>query len=426
MSKNSKPTGSIAPVCKGQQVLIEPDSTMSTPLNTLPQPYANAKKESYLYPLIGAFFLPIIVGFLMPKLYGSISFFFTLLVILIFVIMLTSIFSSCVLSGDTSANHFLWRIRPFPPGFVIGTDLETRTFPWAVSSLVIANALLFIISSKETLKNGAFPPHGDPLLIKLIISIFSSCFLHRDLFHLLGNMVFLWVFGRAIESRVGSLRFLFIYFLCIVSSQFMVIVLLKFQAVHLKSTIFLENFHSIGSSGAVAGILGLFVVRCFFARVIVCFPVLFIPFISMPIRIHGTVLVGLFFARDVAGSVALFEWPFIRINFWAHVGGYLCGFFLGYIMKLHKEALIESIEAKAERLGRNSLNKMEVKRLYEDILARETNNERALTHFFNFYNDNSYSDNYKDLAASYYARLMKTLIKKDFARAVGLFNNHSP
>jgi tetratricopeptide (TPR) repeat protein len=207
---------------------------------------------------------------------------------------------------------------------------------------------------------------------------------------------------------------------CIIASNVLDIVLLNLQANYLNSAIELGNYHSLGASGAIAGIMGLFVVRCFFARLMFSFPFLFLPFISVPLRIQATLLISIFFALDLSGSIGQFETDGSRIDYWAHVGGYLGGFFMGYIMGLHKEANTEALKVKAKRFSKAPHNNKNTSALYEEILDKEPENEEALIYFFNIHKFNPAK------AEQYYARLVQLRIRSDFNKALELFKEHFP
>jgi len=131
---------------------------------------------------------------------------------------------------------------------------------------------------------------------------------------------------------------------------------------------------------------------------------------------------GFFFAKDITGSVAQFGWwLFPGINYWAHVGGYLGGFLIGYFMRLYREASWEALQVKAKRFSQKSLRKKDATRLYGDILRQEPENEQALRYFFHHYLPLQ-----PEKAGSYYACLMNVLVKKDFSKALDLFQEHFP
>ena len=142
-----------------------------------------------------------------------------------------------------------------------------------------------------------------------LLSPFTSQFLHAGWLHLLGNMLFLWVFGNNIEDRLGRVRFLPFYLLC--------------GAIAALGQVLTDASSPsplIGASGAIAGVLGAYIVLYPRAR-IVTFPLVFL-------RIPAWIVLGFWFltqflytggqAQDGQGGVA----------FWAHVVGFVAGMVL--------------------------------------------------------------------------------------------------
>jgi membrane associated rhomboid family serine protease len=143
----------------------------------------------------------------------------------------------------------------------------------------------------------AFPP---------LLTLLTSMFLHGSLFHLLGNMLYLWIFGNNIEDRLGPVRFTLFYLLSGVAAA------LAHIATQPGS-----HIPMIGASGAIAGVLGAYWALFPHARVkVFVFLIFFIEVVSVP---AGLVL-GLWFVMQIfnvgmGGGVAWF----------AHIGGFLAG-----------------------------------------------------------------------------------------------------
>jgi membrane associated rhomboid family serine protease len=378
------------------------------------------KRSSIIFPIVGAFLLPILIGLLKPTLIGTLFSLFYLLALLLPPYIMVRIFYDWARNERSFFGSILQYVRPLPPGLVFGADLKKYVFPWVTTALVLINGVIYFAVPEEIKDVFVFFPHGDPSLIHILISAFTSAFLHADFWHYLGNMIFLWAFGSTIEPRIGSSRYFLVYFLCIIASKVIVFTLLSMKSMQLDSPATIENFHSLGASGAIAGIMGIFVVRCYFARVSVSFPFLFIPFLSLSLRVQGTFLISLFFAKDIAGSVAQFDFDHVRINYWSHMGGYLGGFVMGYLFKLHRAASEEAVKVKAQRLDDKPYSKKEATQLYGDILNDEPENEAALRYFLNLRKFNP------EKAQLYYVHLMQVLIKKDVSQAVSLFREYFP
>jgi len=141
-------------------------------------------------------------------------------------------------------------------------------------------------------------------------TIFTSLFLHGGFLHLLGNMLYLWIFGDNVEDRVGHGRFVVFYLLCGAIAAFS-------QA--------LFDTHSmlpmIGASGAISGVLGAYVVLYPRANVLVAVPLLVIFY---TLRVPAFVVLGFWFVAQLASSV-LTESGIGGVAFGAHVGGFVAG-----------------------------------------------------------------------------------------------------
>jgi membrane associated rhomboid family serine protease len=143
-------------------------------------------------------------------------------------------------------------------------------------------------------------------------------FLHGGWLHLIGNMWYLWIFGDNVEDRVGHIRFLAFYLLC------------GFGA-GIAHTIINANtaVPSIGASGAIAGVLGAYLVSYPFARVLTLVPLfIFIQIIEIP----AVIVLGLWFViQFFNGTAALASTTAASaggVAWWAHVGGFLLGVLL--------------------------------------------------------------------------------------------------
>ncbi len=158
---------------------------------------------------------------------------------------------------------------------------------------------------------------GNPVLlnrtISPILSIVSSMFMHGSIMHLLGNMLFLWIFGNNIEDYLGKILFVFFYF-----------------AVGTGAALFhiVFNWNSlvpvIGASGAVSGVMGAYLILYNKAKIkTLVFIFIFITFIDIP---AGVLLVLWFIFQFFYSSGGGIAWL-------AHVGGFILGVILIIIAK---------------------------------------------------------------------------------------------
>ena len=142
-----------------------------------------------------------------------------------------------------------------------------------------------------------------------VLTLFSSLFIHGGLIHLLGNMLFLWIFGNNIEDRLGKVRFLLFYLACGLGAS------LVHVAFHSASKI-----PVVGASGAISGIMGAYLILFPTARVrTLVFLFFFITFVDLPAAVF--LLIWFFYQFLYAGGGGGIAWL-------AHVGGFVIGFLL--------------------------------------------------------------------------------------------------
>jgi len=147
------------------------------------------------------------------------------------------------------------------------------------------------------------------------LTLFTSMFMHAGWLHIIGNMLFLWVFGDNVEDRLGHLGFLVFY----LASG--VVAALTQIAVDPETTV-----PVVGASGAVAGVLGAYLVFFPRAMVNVVFPVFI--FIFIPIPVPAVVMIGLWFLQNLfAGILSITSEAAVGggVAFFAHIGGFLFG-----------------------------------------------------------------------------------------------------
>ncbi len=154
------------------------------------------------------------------------------------------------------------------------------------------------------------------------LTLVSMQFLHGSWLHLLGNMLFLWIFGNNIEDAMGRGRFIVFYLLCGVVAGAAQIVSDPGSPIP-----------AVGASGAVSGILGAYLVLFPRARVwMVVWVFIFIRQVALPAWMYLIVWIGLQVASGVADMQARAAGqPGGGVAFWAHVGGFVAGVVLIYL-----------------------------------------------------------------------------------------------
>jgi membrane associated rhomboid family serine protease len=157
-----------------------------------------------------------------------------------------------------------------------------------------------------------FSPHGITLS-QAFLPMVTSMFLHGGWMHLLGNMLFLWVFGGSVEEALGHFQYLIFYFISGLGAA----------VVH---TIFNwgSNVPTVGASGAISGVMGAFIVLFPSARVATLIPALFLFF---TVRIPAFLMLGYWFFLQIFSGVASLGVGGQQggVAWWAHVGGFLLG-----------------------------------------------------------------------------------------------------
>jgi len=144
-----------------------------------------------------------------------------------------------------------------------------------------------------------------------IITIITSMFIHGGLAHIIGNMWFLWLFGDNVESVLGHLKYFLFYMVCGIGAalgQFLI------------STS--SQVPMVGASGAIAGILGAYMIQFPKARVHVLVILIFITTIAVPAQI----VLGLWFLMQLTGGLGTLGMDTTGgVAWFAHVGGFISG-----------------------------------------------------------------------------------------------------
>lgn len=150
-----------------------------------------------------------------------------------------------------------------------------------------------------------------------IISLFTSMFLHGGWLHLIGNMLFLWVFGRNLEDLIGSGRFLAFYLLCGLVAAVVHVIFNPYS-----------RLPTIGASGAIAGVMGAYLIKFPRAKIITLVAIFF--FITT-MEIPAAFLLLWWFAIQFFsgfGSLGESDYSGGGTAWFAHIGGFVAGMLL--------------------------------------------------------------------------------------------------
>lgn len=146
------------------------------------------------------------------------------------------------------------------------------------------------------------------------VSLVTSMFIHGGFLHILGNMWFLWIFGRGIEDILGHAKYLFFYMACGIAAA-LIHVLVNFNS----------TVPTVGASGAIAGIMGAYLIKFPRSRIVTLVPILiFFTTIDLPAAFLLLYWFAIQFFSGV-GSVGYSQASSGDVAWFAHIGGFLTG-----------------------------------------------------------------------------------------------------
>jgi membrane associated rhomboid family serine protease len=207
--------------------------------------------------------------------------------------------------------------------FPLRDDRPTYTAPIVTTLLIVACALVFLFElslddySRDYFINiyGLVPAHMRPA------TLVSSIFLHGGWSHIIGNMLFLWAFGRSLEDAMGHSKFLMFYLICGVAAGI--------------THLFLNpgnTLPTVGASGAIAGVMGAYLVKFPRARIhTLVFLFLFVTTADIP---AAFILLYWFLTQLLSeyGSITQTRVANGGVAYAAHIGGFITGMILVQFM----------------------------------------------------------------------------------------------
>lgn len=226
--------------------------------------------------------------------------------------------------------------------FPISDDNPTRITPLVTYALIAVNIAVFIheltlaqpqlerffqlyaVVPKELTASFGGIAVDQPVPESL--TLVTSQFLHGGLAHIFGNMLFLWIFGNNIEDKLGHFKYLIFYISC---GALAALAQWFFSAQ--------SNIPSLGASGAIAGVMGAYIIR--FPQAQIRTVVMAFPFIFFP-RIPAIFYLGIWFFMQAVYGIASLGVPTNvgmesgGIAYWAHAGGFVFGAILGPLLGL--------------------------------------------------------------------------------------------
>jgi membrane associated rhomboid family serine protease len=205
-------------------------------------------------------------------------------------------------------------------------DTPTQSTPLVTVALIISCTLVFLyevglpepIAEAFIFRYGAIPAavFGHASLpvepaIPPYMTILTSMFLHGGWMHLIGNMLYLWIFGNNVEDVMGHVRFVIFYITCGVLAAFSHALIDPSSAVPM-----------VGASGAISGVLGAYLLLFPRAQVLVLIP---LGIFSRVMYVPAALVLGLWFLMQLlSGGISLGQ-KGGGVAFFAHIGGFLAG-----------------------------------------------------------------------------------------------------
>ena len=222
--------------------------------------------------------------------------------------------------------------------FPLKDDNPSNTAPIVTVALIVLNTLFFVyqISLEAGGADGARASQAfieefglvpcrltgacrvGPELPSPVLTIFTSMFMHGGLFHIGGNMLYLWIFGNNVEDTLGHGRYLLFYLLSGVAAA------LAQTAVGPSSTV-----PMVGASGAVSGVLGAYLILFPGAHVTT---LIILGFFFRLVHIPAMVVLGFWIVLQLLSGLGSFG-SSGGVAFFAHIGGFLAGMGLLFVLK---------------------------------------------------------------------------------------------
>ena len=211
--------------------------------------------------------------------------------------------------------------------FPLKDDNPTNTKPLITIGIIILCTAIFLyqfssidIKNFEIINKFGMKPKNIFYFQSIFsyFTLFSSMFLHGGFMHLLGNMLFLWIYGNNIEDAMGHFKFLFFYFLC-------GLVAALCQAIITPNS----DIPMIGASGAVSGVLSAYLLLYPKARV---HTLIFIFFFITVIRVPAGILIVIWFITQIFNA-SLVDPNSPGVAWFAHIGGFIMGIILVPFLK---------------------------------------------------------------------------------------------
>jgi len=210
----------------------------------------------------------------------------------------------------------------------IGDDNPTRRFPFINTSLIVLNIAVFLWQL-------SLGDNGEAVLYQMALipvnvtrgldlgdagAFLTSMFMHAGLAHLLGNMLYLWIFGDNVEDVLGHGRYLLFYLAGGAAASAAHIALYP-----------LSDIPTVGASGAIAATLGAYLLLFPHRKVLTIIP---FGFFLQVARVPAILVLGMWFLLQLfEGVLSLGMTQLGGVAFWAHIGGFVFGMLIGPLLR---------------------------------------------------------------------------------------------
>jgi len=210
--------------------------------------------------------------------------------------------------------------------------IPPRTTPGVTITIIVLNVIVYLFGLMLTDRGrdafiiafGLVPAYFS------LVNVFTAMFVHGGIAHLGGNMLFLWIFGDNVEDRLGHVRFIAFYLICGFAAAFAQTLLNPSSLVPM-----------VGASGAIAGVMGAYLVLYPNSRVLMLF-----PFPVFLFELPAIVFLAIWFLLQFLNAIS--QLPFFEqdaitggVAFWAHVTGFVMGLILVVFMKRPERTRVE-------------------------------------------------------------------------------------
>lgn len=215
----------------------------------------------------------------------------------------------------------------------------TRNFPIVNVTIIVINVLVFLYEFaighrvEALFASFAVIPYDVSSAIQtgrfdvaVVLPLFTSMFLHGGWMHLIGNMLYLWIFGDNIEDIMGRGRYVVFYLLCGIAASVTHIFIAPTSAIP-----------TVGASGAISGVLGAYLLLFPRAKVVTLIPIFMFVQVA---RLPAIFILGFWFVMQFFNGLASLGFESAGMGgvaWWAHIGGFVAGMLLIWVFRKKEE-----------------------------------------------------------------------------------------